>query len=61
MKMRKEEEFIMALQTKVEASRRSKLGLKEEVVKKVFRLSNLAQFFNLKKESNRLKLMNNMA
>ena len=42
MKMSKEEEFIMALQTKVEASRRSKLGLKEEVVKKVFRLSNLA-------------------
>ena len=34
MKMSKEEEFIMALQTKVEASRRSKLGLKEEVVKK---------------------------
>ena len=61
MKMSKEEEFIMALQTKVEASRRSKLGLKEEVVKKVFRLSNLAQIFNLKKESNRLKLMNNMA
>lgn len=61
MKMSKEEEFIMALQTKVEASRRSKLGLKEEVVKKGFRLSNLAWFFNLKKESNRLKLTNNMA
>ena len=42
MKTNKEEEFIMALQKKVEASRRSKLGLKEEVVKKVFRLSNLA-------------------
>ena len=42
MKMSKGEEFIMALQTKVEANQRSKLGLKEEVVKKGCRLSNLA-------------------
>lgn len=60
MNKNKEEESIMVLRIKAEVNPKNKLESREEVVKKGFKQSNLAQFSILKEENNRQKSMNSM-